>query len=108
LFGLVTALAESRTKEIGIRKVLGATAAGVIGLLSGEFVKLVVVALFVASPLAYIFASFWLQGFAYRTGIGWQVFAVAGMSTLLIALATVSLQAVKAALANPVDSLRSE
>ncbi|MBT1699753.1 ABC transporter permease [Fulvivirgaceae bacterium PWU4] len=108
LFGLVTALAESRTKEIGIRKVLGATATGIIGLLSGEFVKLIVIALIVASPLAYIFASFWLEGFAYHTAIGWQVFAVAGLCTLVIALATVSLQAVKAALANPVDSLRSE
>lgn len=69
---------------------------------------MIVVALIIASPLAYIFASFWLKGFAYRTAIGWQVFAVAGLCAILIALATVSLQAVKAALANPVDSLRSE
>lgn len=108
LFGLAAFAAEQRTKEIGIRKVLGASVAGIVGLLSKNFVKLVLVANIVAWPLAYFAMQRWLQNFAYRIAIGWWVFALAGGLALMIALLTVSAQAIKAALANPVESLRYE
>jgi putative ABC transport system permease protein len=108
LFGLVAALAESKTKEIGIRKVLGSTVSGIITLLSKEFARLVLIALIVSTPLAYVAAAFWLRGFAYRIEIGWTVFAIAGIVTFVIAFATVCLQSAKAALVNPVNSLRNE
>jgi putative ABC transport system permease protein len=108
LFGLVTALAESKTKEIGIRKVLGSTVPGIIRLLTREFVRLVLIALVIASPLALFVTDRWLQGFAYRVDVGWQVFVLAGSVTLSIAFVTVCFQSIKAALANPVNSLRSE
>jgi putative ABC transport system permease protein len=108
LFGLATFMAQQRVKEIGIRKVLGATTAGIVGLLSKDFLKLVVIALVIASPLAYFFMEKWLQDFAYRIDIQWSVFALAGIVSVVVAFLTVSFQSVKAALANPVKSLRSE
>jgi len=108
LFGLAAFVAENRTKEIGIRKVLGASVAGVVALLSKDFVKLVFLANLVAFPIAYFAMNKWLQDFAYRIDIGWWVFALAGGIALLIALLTVSTQAIKAALANPVEALRYE
>jgi putative ABC transport system permease protein len=108
LFGLASFVAEQRTQEIGIRKVLGASLAGIVGLLSKDFVKLVLVANVIAWPVAYVAIQHWLQNFAYRVEIGWEVFVLAGGIALLIALLTVSVQALKAALANPVESLRYE
>jgi putative ABC transport system permease protein len=108
LFGLVALAAVNRTKEIGIRKILGSSVTGIIGLLSKEFMKLIILALAIASPIAWYFMHKWLQDFAYRIDISWWVFALAGVAALLIALFTVSLQAVKAAVANPVKSLRTE
>ncbi|MFQ5632725.1 MAG: ABC transporter permease, partial [bacterium] len=108
LFGLAAFTAEKRTKEIGVRKVLGASVPQIVVLLSKEFSRLVLIALVMAVPAAFIMARTWLQEFAYRIDIGWWVFALAGGLALVIALLTVSTQAVKAALANPVDSLRYE
>ena len=108
LFGLVTYTAEQRTKEIGIRKVLGASVAQVTQMLSKEFLKLVLIASLVAFPVAWWAMNKWLQSFAYRIEISWWVFLVAGFAALLIALLTVSFKAVKAALTNPVKSLRTE
>ncbi len=108
LFGLTSYMAETRIKEIGIRKVLGASVAGITSLLSKEFMKLVGIAFVVAAPLAFWFMYKWLQDYPYRISIQWWVFVVAGGGAFLIALATVSFQAVKAALTNPVKSLRSE
>jgi len=108
LFGLATLMAFQRTKEIGIRKVLGATVTGIMGLLSKDFVKLILVAVAVASPIAWWAMNRWLEDFAYRIDIQWWMFAVAGLATVVIALFTVSWQAVRAAIANPVDSLRDE
>jgi putative ABC transport system permease protein len=108
LLGLAAFAAERRTKEIGIRKVLGATVTSVIALLSKDFVKLVLLANLVAWPVAYFAMHQWLQNFAYRIDIGWWVFALAGGLALVIALLTVSTQALKAATVNPVDSLRYE
>jgi len=108
LFGLAAFSAEQRIKEIGIRKVLGASIPDLIGLLSKEFLKLVFVALLVASPIAWWVMNKWLQDFAYRTSMSWWVFALTGVAALLIALVTVSFQALKAAVANPVKNLRTE
>jgi putative ABC transport system permease protein len=108
LFGLVSYAAEQRTKEIGIRKVLGANAGGIVALLSRDFVKLVLIASVIAFPIAWWAMNQWLQSFAYRVGISWWIFAVAGLAAVLIALLTVSLQTIRAALANPIRSLRSE
>jgi putative ABC transport system permease protein len=108
LFGLATFAAERRRKEIGIRKVLGASIAGITGLLAKDFLKLVVVAVVIASPIAYIFMQKWLSDFAYRIDIQWWMFAVAGAVAVAVAFLTVGFQSVKAALANPVKSLRSE
>ncbi|MFN0173129.1 MAG: ABC transporter permease [Saprospiraceae bacterium] len=108
LFGLAAFAAHQRTKEIGIRKVLGATVAGITGLLAKDFLKLVALAIIIASPVAYYFMQKWLADFAYRIDIQWWVFAAAGAAAVAIAFLTVSFQSVKAALANPVKSLRSE
>jgi putative ABC transport system permease protein len=108
LFGLAALAAINRTKEIGIRKVLGASVTNITGMLSKDFLKLVVIALIIAVPIAWYFMQQWLQDFAYRITIGWYVFAVTGIVALLIALITVGFQAVKAAVANPVKSLRTE
>jgi len=108
LFGLSIYTAKQRTKEIGIRKVLGASVTGVVRLLSKDFIKLVGIAILIASPIAWWAGNKWLQDFAYRINIGWWIFASAGVIALLIAMFTVSFQAVKAAIANPVKSLRTE
>jgi len=108
LFGLATLTAVQRTKEIGIRKVLGATVTGIVKILSKDFVILVFIAIVIASPIAWWAMNQWLQDFAYRVEIQWWMFVLAGTIAVLIALFTVSFQAVKAALANPVDSLRDE
>jgi len=108
LLGLATFLAEQKTKEIGIRKVLGASTVGIIGLLSKDFIKLVVVALFVSIPIAYFFMNSWLAEFEYRIEIEWWVFAIAGSLAVLVAFATVGFQSARAAMASPSDSLRSE
>ena len=108
LFGLTAFVAQQRKKEVGIRKVLGATTAGLVGLLSKDFLKLVAIAIVIASPLAYYFMENWLTDFAYRIDLQWPIFLIAGMIAVLIAFLTVSYQSIKAAIANPVDSLRSE
>jgi predicted permease len=108
LFGLASFIAEQRTKEIGIRKVLGASVFNVWGLLSKEFIMLVIVAFCLAAPLAYYVLSGWLQNYQYRTELSWWIFVVAGLVTLAVTLLTVSFQSIKAALMNPVKSLRSE
>ncbi len=108
LFALAAFMAEQRTKEIGIRKVLGATVSGIVGLLSKDFVKLLLIAIAIASPLAWWAMNRWLEDFAYRIEIQWWMFAMAGLSAVAIALLTVSYQAIRAAIANPVDSLRDE
>lgn len=108
LFGLVTYAAEQRTKEIGVRKVLGASVSGIMVLLSKDFAKLLLIASVIAFPIAWYVMYKWLQNFAYRTAISWWMFVVAAVAASLIALLTVSLQAMKAALINPVNSLRAE
>ncbi|MBS1531024.1 MAG: ABC transporter permease [Bacteroidetes bacterium] len=108
LFGLAAYAAEQRTKEIGIRKVLGASVSGIVGMLSIDFIRLVVISMLIASPLAWYFMNKWLQDFAYRTEFHWWILAIAGAVAILIAFVTISFQSVKAALANPVKSLRSE
>jgi len=108
LFGLATFTAQQRIKEIGIRKVLGASAAGIVSMLSKDFLILIIISLVIASPIAYYFMHNWLQDFAYRIGISPWPFLLSGLAAIIIALATVSFQAIKAALANPVKSLRTE
>jgi putative ABC transport system permease protein len=108
LLGLASFTAARHTKEIGIRKVLGASVANLVGLLSQNFLRLVLIANIIAWPLAYFAMAKWLGNFAYRIDIAWWMFAVAGGLALLIALLTVSTQAIKAALANPVEALRYE
>jgi putative ABC transport system permease protein len=108
LFGLASYSAEKRIKEIGVRKVLGASMPNIIGLLSRHFIRLVIIANAIAWPLAWLAVHYWMQDYAYRLPLSWWVFALAGLTALVIALATVSLLAMKAARANPVVSLRSE
>jgi len=108
LFGLASFMAEQRTKEIGVRKVLGASVFSLWRLLSREFVVLVIISLLLASPVAYYFMNEWLQDYQYRIKLNWVIFGIAGIGALLITLFTVSFQSIKAALMNPVRSLRSE
>ncbi|QHW01200.1 FtsX-like permease family protein [Spirosoma endbachense] len=108
IFGLASFIAEQRTKEIGVRKVLGASVLNLWGLLSKDFVFLVLIAFGIATPIAYYFLSDWLQNYTYHTDISWWIFAASGSGALLITLLTVSFQSIKAALMNPVKSLRSE
>ena len=108
LFGLATFTAENRSKEIGIRKVLGASVSSITQLLTKDFLKLVIVAIIIASPIAWFAMNKWLQDFAYRINISWWMFAAAGLFAVVIALITISFQAVRAAIANPVKSLRTE
>ena len=108
LFGLATHAAAQRVKEIGIRKVLGASVTGIVALLSKDFLKLVLISLIIATPLAWYFMQQWLQDFVYRIEIQWWVFALSGLLGILVALLTISIQSIRAAIANPVKSLRSE
>jgi putative ABC transport system permease protein len=108
LFGLTTFSVEQRIKEIGIRKVLGASTTGIVSLLSKDFLKLVIIAFVIAAPIAWWAMNKWLQAFAYRAPVQWWIFALAGSMALLIAFATMSFQAIKAAIANPVKNLRTE
>ena len=108
LFGLAAFTAERRTKEIGIRKVLGASILNLVGILSKEFIVLVIISAFIAIPLAWYFMNDWLKKYAYRIDLEWWNFAIAVALTLIIALLTVSYQAIRAALMNPVKSLKSD
>jgi putative ABC transport system permease protein len=108
LLGLAAYSTIQRTKEIGIRKVLGASVSTIVGLLSKEFLKLVIIALLIASPIAWFAMHSWLQDFAYRTTIAWWVFPLAAAAAVLITLMTVGFHSIKAAIADPVDSLRTE
>jgi putative ABC transport system permease protein len=108
LFGLASFTTEQRTKEIGIRKVLGASVSNILVMLSRDFVKLVLLANLIAWPIAWYGMSQWLQDFEYRTPISWWIFGIAAGSALVIALATISGHALKAAVSNPVSALRSE
>ncbi|HEY6975317.1 MAG TPA: FtsX-like permease family protein, partial [Chitinophagaceae bacterium] len=108
LFGLAAYMAENRIKEIGVRKVLGASVMGITTLLSKDFLTLVIISFVIASPIAWYAMHQWLLGYTYRVSIDWWVFAGAGIIAVLISLLTVSYQAIKAAIANPVAALRSE
>ena len=108
LFGLVAYAAEQRTREIGIRKVLGAGISTIVRMLSKDFIRLVLLAILIASPLVWLAMHKWLQGFAYRIGISWWTFVIAGLIALLIAILTVSFQTIRAAIANPVKSLKTD
>ncbi|MBC3788661.1 ABC transporter permease [Spirosoma utsteinense] len=108
LFGLTSFTTEQRIKEIGIRKVLGASVIGIVRLLSQDFLKLVVLSVIIASPIAWWAMSWWLQDFAYKINLEWWVFMVAAFMAVSIAFVTISFQSIKAALTNPISSLRSE
>ncbi len=108
LLGLAAHAAQRRTKEIGVRKVLGASTLGITSLLAKDFLKLVIIAIIIASPIAYYFMDKWLADFAYRIDIQWWMFVAAGVGAIVVATCTVAIQSAKAALANPVESLRSE
>jgi len=101
-------MAENRTKEIGIRKILGASVLGITRLLSVDFIKLIIIAIFIASPIAWYAIHRWLQHYVYRAPVSWSMFLFAGLMAIAIALLTIGYQSVKAALMNPVRSLKSE
>ncbi len=108
LLGLVIYTTTHRAKEIGIRKVLGASVAQIMGLLSGDFVKLVALAFLIATPLAWWAVHAWLNDFVFRTSMSWWIFGISGIGMIFLALLTLSVQTVRTAMANPVRSLRSE
>ena len=108
LYGLASFMAVQRIKEVGIRKVLGATAGNIVYLFSKEFIILIAIAFTIATPIAWYYMHQWLQDYAYRINISWWIFAAGGAASILIALLTISFQAIKAAIANPVKSLRTE
>jgi putative ABC transport system permease protein len=108
LFGLTAFTVSQRTKEIGIRKVHGASIPSIILMLSKDFTKWVLLAIIIACPIAYLAMTRWLQNFAYRTQLGWSAFVISGLLAIVIAILTVSYQSIKAARANPIDSLRYE
>jgi putative ABC transport system permease protein len=108
LYGLASFMAVQRIKEVGIRKVLGATTSSIVYLFSKEFILLIAIAFSIATPLVWYFMDKWLQDYVYRIDISWRLFAAGGLAAIIIALATISFQAIKAALANPVKSLRAE
>lgn len=108
LLGLATYTAEQRTKEIGIRKVMGAEVGSIVRLLSIDFIKLVMIGILIATPVAWYAMNKWLEGFAYKAPIHWWIFLIAGSLAVVVALFTISFQAIKAAMMNPVESLRSE
>jgi len=108
LLGLATYIAEQRRKEIGVRKVLGASVPNIVKMLSIDFVKLVLISFLIATPIAWWFMNKWLQDFAFRIDLSWWIFAMTGVLALIVALTTLSFQAIKAALSNPIKSLRTE
>ena len=108
LWGLITFAAQQRVKEIGVRKVLGASVPNIVSLLTRDFLILVLISIVIAAPLAWLGIHKWLQDFAYRIHIGWAAFIIAAVGAILIAVITVSFQAIKAAFANPAKSLRTE
>jgi ABC-type antimicrobial peptide transport system permease subunit len=108
LYGLASFMAVQRIKEVGIRKVLGATASNIVYLFSREFVSLIIIAFAIATPIAWYFMHEWLENFAYRIHLSWWLFLIGGITSIIIALISVSFQAIKAAIANPVKSLRTE
>jgi putative ABC transport system permease protein len=108
LYGLASFMAVQRIKEVGIRKVLGASAGNIVYLFSKEFIVLIAIAFAIATPIAWYYMHQWLQDYVYRINISWWLFAAGGLASIIIALATISFQAIKAAMANPVKSLRNE
>ncbi|MDB5287061.1 MAG: FtsX-like permease family protein, partial [Mucilaginibacter sp.] len=108
LYGLASFMAVQRVKEVGIRKVLGATAGNIVYLFSKEFIILIAIAFAIATPIAWYYMQQWLQAYAYRINISWWLFATGGLVAIIIALTTISFQAIKAAIANPVKSLKTE
>jgi putative ABC transport system permease protein len=108
LFSLVALIVQQKTKEIGIRKVFGASVTEIVSLLSAGFIKLIIISLIIASPIVWWAMNIWLQDFQYRISISWWIFIIAGLGSLCFALIVVSVQAIKAAMANPVKSLRTE
>lgn len=107
-FGMASFVAEQRTKEIGIRKVLGASVFNLWGLLSKEFITLVILSCIIAAPVAYYYLNNWLTNYDYRISISWQVFLLAAIAALVLTILTVSFKAIKAAMSNPIRSLRTE
>jgi ABC-type antimicrobial peptide transport system permease subunit len=108
LYGLLSYITIRKSKEVGIRKVLGATVTQIVGLFSREFIVLVMVAFLIAAPLAYYFMNQWLQDFVYHIELSWWMFILGALATIVIAIVTIGYQSIKSALANPVESLRTE